>query len=237
MTSKAVIRAAMTQRVRRLDVLNSVSESNLTPSQREEKKRLVHLENNRQTARLSRERKHLYVTSLEGRVATMAKHLAALELENAQLRALFESYAVDLDPATAAEVFGVHAPFVVPPPPCIKNDDDMVDQSGLAATLPPPPPLGGPFPPTAMPPPPFAPLGCPQPPMPMVEPGGGMKLPPPMGLPVLPEGAKFDDGIKREDAGIAPMPPPGGGLPPMPPLFAGWPLHPPLFAGWPLHPS
>merc|ERR550517_1776361 len=151
MTSKAVIRAAMTQRVRRLDVLNSVSESNLTPSQREEKKRLVHLENNRQTARLSRERKHLYVTILEGRVATMAKHLAALELENAQLRALFESYAVDLDPATAAEVFGVHAPFVVPP--VIKNDEDMASPPhSLAASLPPPPPFG-----------------------PLCPPGGGMK--------------------------------------------------------------
>lgn len=92
MTSKAVIRAAMNERVRKLDRLSRLNDGLLTSDQRDEKKRLMTLEKNRRAAQISREKKKRYVESLEDRVGMMAKHLAALEMENNQLRALLGSY-------------------------------------------------------------------------------------------------------------------------------------------------
>jgi len=91
-TSKAVIRAAMNERVRKLEQLAAMKESALTPEMREAKKRLMILEKNRRAAHLSREKKKRYVISLEDRVGMLAKNLAALELENNQLRGLLAQF-------------------------------------------------------------------------------------------------------------------------------------------------
>jgi len=115
LTCKAVIRAAMNERVRKLDRLSRVNESNLTLDQRNEKKKLMTLEKNRRAAQLSREKKKRYVSSLEGRVGMLAKHLANLELENNQLRAVLGSYA-DL-PLPEGAIIGPppNMPEVLPP--------------------------------------------------------------------------------------------------------------------------
>merc|ERR1719193_2842381 len=60
----------------------------MTEKQRSEKLRLMRLEKNRRTAAVSRERKKLYLKSLEERILIMSKYQVALELENSQLRHL-----------------------------------------------------------------------------------------------------------------------------------------------------
>lgn len=106
LTCKAVIRAAMNERVRKLDRLSRISESSLTIDQRNEKKKLMTLEKNRRAAQLSREKKKRYVSSLEARVGMLAKHLANLECVNNQLRAVLASYgdvAIQLPPSLCME--------------------------------------------------------------------------------------------------------------------------------------
>jgi len=91
-TSKSVIRAAMNERVKKLDRLQQVDESTMDPAlakeHRKEKIRLLTLERSRRAAQLRRIKKKNYVRNLEGRIGMMAKHLEKLELENNQLRVL-----------------------------------------------------------------------------------------------------------------------------------------------------
>lgn len=77
-------------RIRRLDILSrsSIIKGKLSSQEEEERKRLMKLESNRRAAQISREKKKRYIINLEGRAAMMGKHLAALELENNQLRAI-----------------------------------------------------------------------------------------------------------------------------------------------------
>jgi len=93
-TSKSVIRAAMNERVKKLDMLQRVDESAMDPElaeqHRKEKIRLMSLEKSRRAAQLRRTKKKNYVRNLEGRIGMMAKHLQKLEFENNQLRLLVD---------------------------------------------------------------------------------------------------------------------------------------------------
>merc|ERR1719285_316297 len=95
-TSKAVIRAAMNERVKKLKQLHKIDASVLDPSvakdHQNEKMRLLMLEKNRRTAQLSRQRKKEYLRNLESRIGLMAKRLQALEIENGKLRELVTKY-------------------------------------------------------------------------------------------------------------------------------------------------
>merc|ERR1719361_1994503 len=52
------------------------------------KKRIIRLEKNRRAAAMSRRKKKMYVRNLENKNKLMERHIAILEMENAQLRAL-----------------------------------------------------------------------------------------------------------------------------------------------------
>jgi len=92
-TSKKLLEFGVSARLNKLDELSRVEEEKLTTSQLAEKRRLVRLEKNRRAASVSRERKRSYVRSLEERSLIMAKHLAALETENAHLRQMMRQQA------------------------------------------------------------------------------------------------------------------------------------------------
>jgi len=87
---KADRKTQTANRIRRLDILSrtGMAKGGLSTQEEEEKKRLLKLEKNRRAAQISREKKKRYILNLERRAAVMAKHLAALECENNQLRAL-----------------------------------------------------------------------------------------------------------------------------------------------------
>jgi len=87
---KADRKTQTANRIRRLDILSRTGmvKGGLSTQEEEEKKRLLKLEKNRRAAQISREKKKRYILNLERRAAVMAKHLAALECENNQLRAL-----------------------------------------------------------------------------------------------------------------------------------------------------
>jgi len=95
-TSKSVIRAAMNERVKKLDRLQQADESIMDPGaaeeHRKEKIRLLTLERSRRAAQLRRIKKKQYVKNLEGRIGMMAKHLERLEVENSQLRLLVSKW-------------------------------------------------------------------------------------------------------------------------------------------------
>merc|ERR1719281_259216 len=81
------------KRIERLDSLSRVPRSDLNVHEKEAKLRLLKLESNRRAAQVSRQKKKRYIANLEERAAMMAKHLAALEIENGQLRALLAEVA------------------------------------------------------------------------------------------------------------------------------------------------
>lgn len=81
------------KRIERLDTLSRVPRSDLNAHEKEAKLRLLKLESNRRAAQVSRQKKKRYIANLEERAAMMAKHLAALEVENGQLRALLAEVA------------------------------------------------------------------------------------------------------------------------------------------------
>jgi len=81
------------KRIERLDTLSRVPRSDLNAHEKEAKLRLLKLESNRRAAQVSRQKKKRYIANLEERAAMMAKHLAALEIENGQLRALLAEVA------------------------------------------------------------------------------------------------------------------------------------------------
>jgi len=90
---KADRKTQTANRIKRLDILSrtGLAKGGLSTEEEEEKKRLLKLEKNRRAAQISREKKKRYILNLERRAAMMGKHLAALELENNQLRALLLS--------------------------------------------------------------------------------------------------------------------------------------------------
>merc|ERR1719410_739225 len=75
-------------RLKRLKVLSQRPEENLSKPQKDEKKRIIRLEKNRRAAAMSRRKKKMYVKNLENKNKLMERHIAILEMENAQLRAL-----------------------------------------------------------------------------------------------------------------------------------------------------
>jgi len=84
-------RTQTANRIRRLDMLTRRSRSTktgLSLTEEGEKRRLLKLEKNRRAAQISREKKKRYILNLEDRASTMGRQLAAMELENNQLRAL-----------------------------------------------------------------------------------------------------------------------------------------------------
>jgi len=86
------------KRIERLDSLSRVPRSDLNAHEKEAKLRLLKLESNRRAAQVSRQKKKRYIANLEERAAMMAKHLAALEIENGQLRALLAEVAAKVVP-------------------------------------------------------------------------------------------------------------------------------------------
>jgi len=104
-TSKSVIRAAMNERVKKLDRLQQADESTMDPGtaaqHRKEKIRLLTLERSRRAAQLRRIKKKQYVKNLEGRIGMMAKHLERLEIENDRLRMLVNKWT---EAAAAGEI-------------------------------------------------------------------------------------------------------------------------------------
>jgi len=85
-------------RLSRLKELSQRPEDDLSNDQRNEKKRIIRLEKNRRAAAMSRRKKKMYIKNLEERAALMAKHLAILEMENSQLKAILSSQNVNLPP-------------------------------------------------------------------------------------------------------------------------------------------
>lgn len=84
-------RTQTANRIRRLDMLTRRARSSkvgLSLTEEGEKRRLLKLEKNRRAAQISREKKKRYILNLEDRASAMGRQLAALELENNQLRAL-----------------------------------------------------------------------------------------------------------------------------------------------------
>ena len=75
-------------RLKRLKVLSQKPEDALSKPQKDEKKRIIRLEKNRRAAAMSRRKKKMYVKNLENKNKLMERHIAILEMENAQLRAL-----------------------------------------------------------------------------------------------------------------------------------------------------
>jgi len=87
-----MLELGVSARLSKLDELSRMREEELSGHQRAEKRRLMRLEKNRRAASISRERKKRYIRSLEERSLIMAKHLAALEMENNHLRQLLANY-------------------------------------------------------------------------------------------------------------------------------------------------
>merc|ERR1719300_1233223 len=73
---------------------------------------------NRRAASVSRERKRSYVRSLEERSLIMAKHLAALETENAHLRQVLRAYQTGGNPNDVP-------PLIMPPPGSAPSTTDI----------------------------------------------------------------------------------------------------------------
>jgi len=127
-TSKSVIRAAMNERVKKLDRLQKADESIMDPGaaeeHRKEKIRLLTLERSRRAAQLRRIKKKQYVKNLEGRIGMMAKHLERLEVENNQLRLLVSKWtqaeaAGEILPDITSETIAGIIPLVTEGPPAI----------------------------------------------------------------------------------------------------------------------
>ena len=78
-------------RLKRLTELCSCSEEKLSLTEKKEKKRIIHLEKNRLAAIISRKKKKMYIKQLEETTVLMAQHLAILEMENANLKAILLS--------------------------------------------------------------------------------------------------------------------------------------------------
>jgi len=87
-----MVEQGVSARLNKLEKLTRLDESQLSGDQKNEKRRLMRLEKNRRAAAISRERKKRYIRSLEERSLIMAKHLAALEMENQHLRQLLAQY-------------------------------------------------------------------------------------------------------------------------------------------------
>jgi len=87
-----MLELGVSARLSKLDQLSRMREDELSGHQMAEKRRLMRLEKNRRAASISRERKKRYIRSLEERSLIMAKHLAALEMENNHLRQLLANY-------------------------------------------------------------------------------------------------------------------------------------------------
>lgn len=86
------------KRIERLESLSRCPRSDLNAHEKEAKLRLLKLESNRRAAQVSRQKKKRYIANLEERAAMMAKHLAALDIENGQLRALLAEVAAKVIP-------------------------------------------------------------------------------------------------------------------------------------------
>eukprot|EP01083_Nonionella_stella_P055373 146095_1 len=84
-------KAITSTRLKRLKQLSQKPEETLSRDQKHEKKRIIRLEKNRRAAAMSRRKKKMYVKNLEDKCALMARHLAILEMENAQLRAVLNA--------------------------------------------------------------------------------------------------------------------------------------------------
>jgi len=87
-----MVEQGVSARLNKLEKLTRLDESQLSGDQKNEKRRLMRLEKNRRAAAISRERKKRYIRSLEERSLIMAKHLAAMEMENGHLRQLLAQY-------------------------------------------------------------------------------------------------------------------------------------------------
>jgi len=127
-TSKSVIRAAMNERVKKLDRLQKADESTMEPGaaeqHRKEKIRLLTLERSRRAAQLRRIKKKQYVKNLEGRIGMMAEHLQRLEVENNQLRLLVSKWtqaeaAGEILPDITSETISGMIPLVTDGPPAV----------------------------------------------------------------------------------------------------------------------
>merc|ERR1719295_2419332 len=75
-------------RLKRLRLLSQRAEDALSKGQKDEKKRIIRLEKNRRAAAMSRRKKKMYVKNLEENSKLMARHIAILEMENAQLQSM-----------------------------------------------------------------------------------------------------------------------------------------------------
>jgi len=74
-------------RLKRLRDLAQRPDDSLSKNQKTEKKRIFRLEKNRRAAAMSRKKKKMYVKNMEEESKLMARHIAILEMENANLRA------------------------------------------------------------------------------------------------------------------------------------------------------
>merc|ERR1712241_77144 len=75
-------------RLKKLRALCQKADDTLSKPQKMEKKRIIRLEKNRRAAAMSRRKKKMFVKNLENKNKLMERHIAILEMENAQLRAL-----------------------------------------------------------------------------------------------------------------------------------------------------
>merc|ERR1712129_656866 len=75
-------------RLKRLKLLSQKPEDKLSKPQKDEKKRIIRLEKNRRAAAMSRRKKKMYVKNMEQKNKLMERHIAILEMENAQLRSM-----------------------------------------------------------------------------------------------------------------------------------------------------
>jgi len=75
-------------RLKRLRDLAQRPDETLSKNQKTEKKRIIRLEKNRRAAAMSRRKKKMYVKNLEENSKLMARHIAILEMENAQLQSM-----------------------------------------------------------------------------------------------------------------------------------------------------
>jgi len=129
-TSKSVIRAAMNERVKKLDRLQQADESRMDPGtaeqHRKEKIRLLTLERSRRAAQLRRIKKKQYVKNLEGRIGMMAKHLERLEIENNRLRMLVNKWteaaaAGEILPDITSDTLPGIMPLIAESPPAVRT--------------------------------------------------------------------------------------------------------------------
>jgi hypothetical protein len=133
-----------TERLQRLQELNSQSENELSQLQINEKHRIIRLEKNRQAAALSRKRKKIYIQHLEYNCNVFEKQIIMLQMENSQLKTMLHDNSFVFPPLPS-----IQQPFpwdftpplpsshfeecLLPPPPPSHFEECLL--------LPPPPPL------------------------------------------------------------------------------------------------